>query len=82
MSFGNSILSVPNSCVTSNVQSSGISMGFNSNDFFKGVSDIKFGELDRLLARNQEQQVTTKMFEESGENEDNAIEYFNSRSLM
>ena len=44
--------------------------------FFKGVSDIKFGELDRLLARNQEQQVTTKMFEESGEDEDNAIEYF------
>ena len=54
----------------------GISMAFNSNDIFKGVSDIKFGELDRLLARNQEQQVTTKMFEESGEDEDNAIEYF------
>lgn len=50
MSFGNSILSVPNSCVTSNVQRVGISMGFNSNDFFMGVSDIKFGELDRLLA--------------------------------
>ena len=33
----------------------GISMAFNSNDIFKGVSDIKFGELDRLLARNQKQ---------------------------
>ena len=51
MPFGNSILSVSDSCVTSNIQNLGISMGFvNSNDIFKGVSDIKFGELDRLLA--------------------------------
>jgi len=48
--FNNSILSISDNAISSNLNNVGISLGSNENDIFRSISEIKSGELDKIHA--------------------------------
>jgi len=48
--FNNSVLSISDNAISSNLNNVGISLGSNENDIFRSISEIKSGELDKIHA--------------------------------
>jgi hypothetical protein len=71
----NSILSVPDSVFALNIKSVGISMGSNEQEVFNSISDIKSGEVDRLLSVELGKATKVNCLDESDGEENNEIEY-------
>ncbi|CAD6260963.1 unnamed protein product [Miscanthus lutarioriparius] len=48
--FNNSVLSISDNAISSNLNNVGISLGSNENDIFRSISEIKSSELDKIHA--------------------------------
>jgi hypothetical protein len=73
--FNNSILSISDNAISSNLNNVGISLGSNENDIFRSISEIKSGEFDKIHANQIDRNAQDNCLDSSDEVEDSEIEY-------